>query len=435
MILIVMKEKFYIQAQINDFLGRFLLHIKRMRSISKKFSKALRRLERMKQAIKAGVQKLIEHFYPKERPHRYVPRLKTPRCRSYKGGKLTATEKTAYQNIPSYRGSLRHLFLFYPWERLDRFEKEGVEFPLISRMKALIMMCKKQIFTYSRLIEELEEKPGLLEVCGLHAVPDRKVISRTVDVYGVEPFRFLFYDLARICMSYGIMRGRFMGFDGTLLKSNCSSFKRNGSYTDPGAGLYIRERYIKGVGRLVIEGMDLEYGQPMLINTYYGSSSENPLFRQVMDDFRSIYGFYPKMVDQDRGSDSEANREFCRANNIEGFLQARDFGKGDVIYTPKGKCYRKEMLQEYSLDFLEKVANRRSGSERGNSRDMWGYGRRRMSNRGDAEAESYALITGSTTLSTALTAFKVGRPDLIRSPTAFSKTMASDKFLDKNRGI
>ena len=90
-----------------------------------------------------------------------------------------------------------------------------------------------------------------------------------------------------------------MGFDGTLLKSNCSPFKRNGSYTDPGAGLYIRGRYIKGVGRLVIEGVDLEYEQPLFIKTYYGSSSENPLFRQVLDDFRSIYGFYPKMVDQD----------------------------------------------------------------------------------------------------------------------------------------
>lgn len=428
MILIVMKEKFYIQAQINDFLGRFLLHIKRMRSISKKVSKALRRLENIRQAIKAGVQKLIEHFYPKERPHRYVPRLKTPHCMPYKGDKLTAVEKTAYQNIPSYMGSLRHLFLFYPWEHLDRFEKEGVEFSLVSRIKAQMIMCKKQIFTYSRLIEELEEKPGLLEVCGLHAVPDRKVISRTVDVYGVEPFRFLFHDLARICMSYGIMRGRFMGFDGTLLKSNCSPFKRNGSYTDPGAGLYIRGRYIKGVGRLVIEGVDLEYEQPMLIKTYYGSSSENPLFRQVLDDFRSIYGFYPKMVDQDRGSDSEANREFCRANNIEGFLQARDFGKGDVVYTPRGKCYRKEMLQEYSLDLLEKVADMRSGSERSISRDMWGYSRRWMSNRGDAEAESYVLVTGSTTLSTSLTAYNVGRPDLIRSPTAFSRLWPQTNF-------
>lgn len=428
MILVVMKEKFFIQAQITDFLGRFLLHIKRMRSIGKKVSKALRRLERVKQAIKAGVQKLIEHFYPKERPRRYVPRLKTPKCMPYKGDKLTATEKKAYQNIPSYRGSLRHLFLFYPWGRLNRFEKEGVEFPLVSRIKAQMVMCKKRIFTYTRLMGELEEKPRLLEVCGLHEVPDRKVISRTVDVYGVEPFRFLFYDLARICMGYGIMRGRFMGFDGTLLKSNCSPFKKNGNYTDPGAGLYIRGKYIKGVGRLVIEGMDLEYGQPMLIKTYYGSSSENPLFRQVLDDFHSIYGFYPRIVDQDCGSDSEANRQYCRANDIEGFLQTRDFGRGDVIYTPKGKCYKKDMLQDYSLDFLEKVANRRSGSERGHSRDVWGYGRRRMSNRGDDEAESYALVTGSTTLSTALTAFKVGRPDLIRSPTAFSKLWPQINF-------
>jgi hypothetical protein len=240
MILLVSKEKFVIQAQITDFIGTFLLRIKKVRSKAKNLSKGLRKLGKIKQAIKTGVQRLIEHFYPRERPHRYVPRLKTPKCRPHTGTKLTAVEKKAYQNLPSYRGDLRHLFLFYPWERLNRFEKDGVEFSLVSRMKAHIVMCKKRLPTYSRLIEDMEEKPKLLEICELHEVPDRKVISRTVDVYGIEPFRFLFYDLTKIGLQYGIMRGRFIGFDGTLLKSNCSPFKKNGSYTDPGAGLYIR---------------------------------------------------------------------------------------------------------------------------------------------------------------------------------------------------
>lgn len=55
----------------------------------------------------------------------------------------------------------------------------------------------------------------------------------------------------------------------------------------------------------------------MFINTYYGASSENPLFREVMDDFHAIYGFYPKIVCQDRGSDSEENRRYCKANGSE----------------------------------------------------------------------------------------------------------------------
>lgn len=69
-------------------------------------------------------------------------------------------------------------------------------------------------------------------------------------------------------------------------------------------------------------------------------------------------------------------------NSIEGFIQSRDFGNGDVVYPPRGKTYKKDMLQDYSLDFLERVADRRSESERGNARSMWMYGRRRMPNRG-----------------------------------------------------
>jgi hypothetical protein len=44
-----------------------------------------------------------------------------------------------------------------------------------------------------------------------------------------------------------------------------------------------------------------------------------------------------------------------------------------------------------------------------------------MSNRGAIEAELYMLITGITTHLTAITAYHVGRTDLMRSPTAFRR--------------
>ena len=68
---------------------------------------------------------------------------------------------------------------------------------------------------------------------------------------------------------------------------------------------------------------------------------------------------------------------------------------------------------------LERIANRRTESERQFSNDKWGYRRDRMSNRGVSEAELYMLITIITTLLTAITAFCVGRSDLIRSSSAF----------------
>lgn len=99
-----------------------------------------------------------------------------------------------------------------------------------------------------------------------------------------------------------------------------------------------------------------------------------------------------------------------------------------MIYTPKNKCFKKEDLGDLSIDFLERIADRRSESERGHARNKWGYRRSRMPNRGPLEAESYALITGATTLLTALTAYHAGRPDLIRSPTAFTKITPQTKI-------
>ncbi|HJH28212.1 MAG TPA: hypothetical protein C5S51_00705 [Methanosarcinaceae archaeon] len=48
-----------------------------------------------------------------------------------------------------------------------------------------------------------------------------------------------------------------------------------------------------------------------------------------------------------------------------------------------------------------------------------GHNRSKMSNRGIEQARIFVSIFNITALLTALTAFKVGRLDLIRSPSAF----------------
>ena len=68
---------------------------------------------------------------------------------------------------------------------------------------------------------------------------------------------------------------------------------------------------------------------------------------------------------------------------------------------------------------LERITNRRTKSKKQFRNNKWGYKRDRMSNRGKTEAELYMLITMITTLLTAITAFYVGRSDLLRSSSAF----------------
>lgn len=119
--------------------------------------------------------------------------------------------------------------------------------------------------------------------------------------------------------------------------------------------------------------------------------------------------------------DSAANNEFCNAKGISAYIQARNFKNKDLIKTERGKTFNPEYVEITDMRVLERIADRRSECEREFSRDKWGYRRDRMSNRGGKEAELYMLITMITTLLTAITAFCVGRADLIRSTSAFKR--------------
>jgi hypothetical protein len=442
MIIVFTKIGFYIQMQLLDFLGIITFRRTNWKSSlicsTKKRGKLKRKnglLEKILSEIARGVQKTFDMFIEtlrkvKARAYKYVPRFKTPKASPYTGDKLTEIEKISYQR-PAYRGDIRHLFLFYPFdEKLDAWERENYpqndsRVPLCKIARALVIMCKKRIALYTNLITDLEEKPALAELCGFQSIPTAKVFSRVMDEnrMGIEPFRELFYDLSETSRSLGLWKGRLIGLDGSLIESNTSSYKnkKTGEYTDKDAGLYIRGSYIKGVGHLAYKVDDLEYGLPVLIQRYKGSSNENPLFSQAIDEFRRVYGFYPKIISVDRGMDSAGNNEYAAGKGIDAYIQARDFGTRELVKTEKGKCFRSEYISVNDPAFLERIADRRSESERSFSRDKWGYRRDKMSNRGAREAELYMLITGITTHLTAITAYYVGRTDLVRSPTAFSR--------------
>jgi hypothetical protein len=73
--------------------------------------------------------------------------------------------------------------------------------------------------------------------------------------------------------------------------------------------------------------------------------------------------------------DSAGNNEYAAGKGIEAYIQARDFGTRELVKTEKGKCFRPEYISVNDPAFLERIADRRSESERSFSRDKWGYRR------------------------------------------------------------
>lgn len=443
MIQVFTKDGFHIQYQLSDFVGQISFACKNWRPYhicfakkreKKKIQQIRARLNKILSDIEKGVQKQITDFLGlldkiKDRVSKYIPRLKTPFCKKYEGDKITETEKISYECYPNYNGDISHLYQFYDWIKVDKIEKEYADkigdYPLRTILKTQIFMCKRRIRTYSDLIEELKENPKLAEVCDLNpkCVPARKVFSRAADRIGIEAFRQVAIDMTKECLSLGLMKGRMVGVDGSLIKSNSSAHKNEETdeYTDKDAGLYVRGNYLKGIGHLAYKLMDIECGLPMLVQRHKGSANENPLLIDIIEDFHEVYGFYPDLMSMDKGMDSEKNNEFCRDKGIGAYIQARDFGNKELIKTEKGKTFNPEYVEITDPKVLERIANRRSECERGFSRDKWGYRRDRMPNRGGNEAELFMLITMITTLLTAITAFCVGRADLIRSTSAFKR--------------
>ena len=445
MIQVFKEDGYYIQAQIYDFYTILPSTIKNCKPsdiwFAKKKGKGIKtriekRFNNIINAIVKGIQKKLSEFHKlpdriKNRVHQYIPNFKTPICKFIGGDELSEIERIAYFNYSAYKGDIRHLFLFYDWSIINEIEeKYGIktrDYNLISVLKSHIFMCKRRIRTYSDLIEELHENKKLAQVCGFAAnkIPTRTIISRAADKFGIEVFREITIDMVKNCMSLGLMKGKLVGVDGTLIKSNTSPHKNKetNEYTDNDAGLYVHGNYIKGIGFLSFKLTDLEYGLPMLVQCYKGSTNENPLLREILIQFYETYGFYPSMLSTDKGMDSAANNNFCSKFGINAYIQARDFGNKELIKTEKGKTFHPDYVEIKDTRVLERIANRRTESERQFSNDKWGYRRDRMSNRGGNEAELYMLITMITTLLTAITAFCVGRADLIRSTSAFKRLL------------
>lgn len=287
MIQVFTKVGFYIQTQITDFgiIVSFvsknwkLFHIcftKKRKESDKNHIRL--RLNKIYSHIEEGIQKQLTDFHEVldkiiARVHEYIPRLKTPVCKLNDNIQLSEIEKSSYACYPEYKGDIRHLFMFYDWNKIDEIEKKydakERHYTLTSILKAHIFMCKRRIRTYTDLIEEFHENPRLTEVCGFksNSIPSRTIISRVADVFGIEAFRDVAVEMVNECLFLGLIKGHIVGVDGSLIKSNTSPYKDKelGEYTDKDAGMYVRGSYIKGVGHLSYKLVDLEYGLPMLL--------------------------------------------------------------------------------------------------------------------------------------------------------------------------
>lgn len=364
------------------------------------------------------------------RIHKNLPRRKKPRCLPRPSREMPKERRRAYQ-VPEYYGSILDLFTFYDFGKWDRhrevlasYKDPGkVHYPFSALLRAQITMCKRQNQTFTELIHSLREIPLLVKNCGFDSIPSRKMISRTIDRYGCEIYYQIYRDMASQCMDLGLARGRVVALDGTLIKSGCSPYPGRGFFTDLGADTYVRNGVLRGVGHLMVDCVDLEYGLPLYSERFKGSRHEAPLAVDVLDGYYDWYGFYPEILVLDKGHDSDELVQQVEERGVDLYVQSREYLSQELIRVSDYWTVRLSRLrpEEENPAFLRRVFSLRTEVERNFARKKTCYRWSRMPNRGVEEAEFYVAVCSITSLLTAVTAYHVGRPDLVCAPKAFSR--------------
>ncbi|TFG11464.1 MAG: IS4/IS5 family transposase [Promethearchaeota archaeon] len=244
---------------------------------------------------------------------------------------------------------------------------------------------------------------------------------------GEALFEF-FQLLVKECVDCGIIVPGILIWDGQFIRSNCNNNKEKGKikYNDPDAG-YCRHNGIrKGVGYDpgILYAHCFNRWVPIYFKMFTGSRADIRAFRETMNEFFQTTTYEWEIVIADSGPYSLQNMKNMQHHGLVPIIRVRKHLKTHPIRELKKDFY-------FNTDFIPvgwsdelflKIYSFRPMIEQGNSYNNTYYNAYRMNTRGIEAAIRNRSLIYILELLKALTAYKLGRPDLIMKPTAFENS-------------
>jgi len=452
---VIFKKFWFLQYQITDFTGKSkhtTLDFSRRRGkniylMIRNFFRKKKRSKPLKLTFKFIQKKICEYFQKRSCKHLktkrraiYVKKIPRTLPEEFCSEIIPQIEITSFKYIKRYTGHLKHIFLLNDFSFFDnptssiyfncKDTRSRVNFKLSSCVKALVVACKRRIHNYDELARRLSRDVELGKVCGFdhisslgtNWVMDATYFGELIRLIGSRGLRAFFYKLRDECIKYGIIDGLVVSWDARPLKTNSNGKNlKNGTPSDPEAGWDIKNWGIVCFGYEESAIIDVKRGLPIDYHVYPGNWNDYMKFDDWFPRFLKNAAVRPRELHTDAGPDSKKINQAIKNAGISPYVRARKSRGEKLIEVSPGKYFRKEYIDPEVYDVLWKKANLRTGSERDfANKEAW-YERRKMNTRGLEEAEIYVALVNITILLTALTAYKVGRPDLIRKPRAFAK--------------
>lgn len=231
--------------------------------------------------------------------------------------------------------------------------------------------------------------------------------------------------LVKECIQLGIIVPRILIWDGQFIRSNCNNNKDKDkdNYNDPDAGYCRHNGTKKGVG--YDPGILYAYCHdrwfPIFFKMFPGNRNDTRAYRETLGDFFEVSEEEWMVSIADSGAYSHKNMEYTCNKGLVPVIRARKNIKNQPVEELKKRFYFNTAFipKNWSIEFFLKIYSFRPMIEEGNSFNNTYYNGSRMNTRGiDAAIKQRATIYILVLLK-ALTAHKVGRPDLVMKPSAF----------------
>ncbi len=356
----------------------------------------------------------------------------------YMEGAIPGSQVTAFQNYTTFRGYLSNLFALNP--SLDAFfidlqlkygykPQDNHDFLSFNNiLKLEIARCKLGYEHFNSWVAEFNQNESLRQELGIQSqhqlsmssyLRNLNIVSSGLNEYANQ--------LKQECRDFNLIGDDIWIWDRRFFECNCNGIKLKGTgkFSDPDAGHYVKKTgeysVLTGTGYTDTGFVDRSWGLPVYRDAVGANKNDNTIFKNTVIEGMKSCEKRPTFILSDAGPDSHESNKLVLGYGIIPVIAARSNSIGDIIKTDEGDCFRGEYIPREYHRILGRIYDLRTIIERKNSNEVVGYNRSEMPTRGIGWAKCFVYISNITALLTGLTAYKVGRNDLIRAPGAFRK--------------
>jgi hypothetical protein len=349
---------------------------------------------------------------------------------------LPRNQILAFQNLKKFNGYLGNIFAlntsvdayFNSVQVSIGYTPQLETSSLNNVFKLELARCKLGYSNFESFIREYNQNQALRKELKINSREKITLSSYRRNLKMIYPYLDKFAEtLIQECRDLKLIGDKIWIWDRRFFKCNCNGLKKKetGKLSDPDAGPYVKKKgkhsVLVGTGYTDTCIVDSWHGLPVYWDAVNASKNDNTIFQETINQCIKSTTEKPFFLIADAGPDSHPSNEVVIEKGIIPIIAARANSIGNILKTEKGNHFRAQYIPRMYHKSLGKLYNLRTTVERKNSNDVVGYNRSKTPTRGNEWAKIYVSISNIAALLTALTAFKVGRHDLMRAPSAFRR--------------